>query len=185
MTSSQETYLRILREAYNVGADQYDERLGDLQFPKYEALLEGTRNVVSGREPLLDLGCGTGLLLEFLKSRGLSPAKLVGVDLAARMLARARRRGVVPVAADITRLPFPEASFSAATCITVLRIFPVPEAPVLQEVRRVLKPGGTLLLSVLSRTADASLAAELRGSGLEVLRTVSCGQDTGYVCRAG
>ncbi|RMF23359.1 MAG: class I SAM-dependent methyltransferase [Deltaproteobacteria bacterium] len=183
MSSSDATYIRILRDAYDRDSDTYDERFRELQLPKYTAFLEEFGEVLSGGGTLLDLGCGTGLLREFLSSHGHPSTKIVGVDIAPRMLIHASRRGVYSVAAEIARLPFACATFSMATCITVLRIFPVPELPMLEEVRRVLKPGGRFFLSVLSRVSDASLRTGLRAAGFKIERMRTCGQDIGYVCR--
>jgi ubiquinone/menaquinone biosynthesis C-methylase UbiE len=83
------------------------------------------------------------------------------------MLRRARRRvkSARPtyVAADMTRLPFPEGTFDCVTCGYVIEHLPDPR-PGLEEIGRVLKPGGSLLL----------LATEDTYSGAVVSRTWKC-----------
>lgn len=90
---------------------------------------------------ILDVGCGTGRNLP-LYQRG---ARVVGVDVSAVSLARARRRrpGVPLVQADAEALPFRPAAFD--TVVSALVFCSVPDAARgLLEVKRVLRPGGTL-----------------------------------------
>lgn len=93
---------------------------------------------------VLDLACGTGDLAFGAASRG---AGVVGLDLTPKMIELARERpeasrGQVQwIAGDMTRLPLPDASFDVVTTGYGLRN--VPDLPAaLEEIRRVLKPGG-------------------------------------------
>ena len=111
---------------------------------------------VEGRRPLrvLDLGCGPGVSTFVLAERLGGDSDLVGVDLAHKMVARAQRHhrryhaaltNVRFEQADATRLPHDEGSFDLAVGHSFLYL--VPDRPaVLAEVRRVLAPGGTLVL---------------------------------------
>ena len=97
-------------------------------------------------ERVLDLGCGAGAFLAALRDAGAQP---VGVDIAEAALERARTN--VP-GADVRLLedgviPAGHGEFDLVWCSEVLEHIPdVAEA--LYEVRRVLKPGGRLLLTV-------------------------------------
>jgi SAM-dependent methyltransferase len=98
---------------------------------------------------LLDLGCGPG---EVLGAAALARpgAALYGVDLASRMLAAARRRGIAAtgarlVHADAARLPFAAAAFDAVSSHSFLYLVP-DRAVVVDEAWRVLRPRGRLLL---------------------------------------
>lgn len=101
---------------------------------------------------VLDLATGTGDLALGL-ARRFPRARVTGLDLTPAMLAVARRRvtcagcaaRVALLEGDATRLPFPDASFDAATCAFGFRNFPDPAAA-LAEAARVLVPGGTLLV---------------------------------------
>lgn len=95
----------------------------------------------------LDAGCGTGLNLRHL------PEGSVGVDLNGRSLTVVRRRlqGYSLVHADVEGLPFAAASFDVVLCTEVLEHVPDPEMA-LREILRVLKPGGSLIGSVPSRS---------------------------------
>ncbi|MGW2147049.1 class I SAM-dependent methyltransferase [Nonomuraea bangladeshensis] len=102
---------------------------------------------VAGRR-ILDAGCGAGPLFAALRERG---AVVTGVDASAGMLELARRRlgadadlRVVDLAGP---LPFPDDTFDDVIASLVLHYLE-DWGPTLAEVRRVLKPGGRLLVSV-------------------------------------
>lgn len=99
---------------------------------------------------ILDLGAGTGLATVELKRRYRS-AVVTAADIAAPMLqvARGRSRFWRPircVEADAQKLPFENASFDLVFTNLMLQWLQPPDAA-LQEIRRVLKPGGLLLAS--------------------------------------
>jgi len=99
---------------------------------------------VQGR--VLEVGCGTGLLLERLSARG----QAVGVDLSRGMLGKARERlegmdGGKLVLADAQRLPFEDGSFDSAVSTFALTAVPDLDAA-LGEMVRVLRNGGTLAI---------------------------------------
>jgi SAM-dependent methyltransferase len=119
---------------------------------------------VRGCRRILDAGCGNGRYTRFLL-RHASPAALItAFDLSQRMLKRARRRlhsaRVTQVAADLTRLPYPDAFFDAAVCGWVLEHLPDPR-PGLRELARVLQPGGKLLLLVTEDTLTGSMCSRM------------------------
>ena len=100
-------------------------------------------------ERALDLACGTGELARRILEKE-PRAKLVGVDLAPGMVERARAKlndqsGVQIEQADVHDLPFADASFDAVVCANTFHYFTHP-SQVLQEARRVLRPGGRLVL---------------------------------------
>lgn len=103
-------------------------------------------------EDVLDIGCGPGYLAGELADRVGASGSVRGVDSSTSMLAIARRRSpgedaapVRLVAADALSLPFPDSSFDAVTATQVYEyVSDVPSA--LVEARRVLRPGGRLLI---------------------------------------
>jgi len=105
------------------------------------------RAVVDALGPLegrrvLDLGCGKGRFASRLQQQG---AEVVGLDVSSRMLAEAQ--GLDRVRGSARRLPFASAAFDAVVAIEVIEhVGPVGLGPVLDEARRVLRPGGRLAI---------------------------------------
>jgi ubiquinone/menaquinone biosynthesis C-methylase UbiE len=102
---------------------------------------------VAGRR-ILDAGCGSGPLFEALRDRG---AVVTGIDKSAGMLELARRRlgadADLQVAELGSPLPFPDGTFDDVTASLVLHYLR-DWGPALAELRRVLQPGGRLIVSV-------------------------------------
>jgi SAM-dependent methyltransferase len=94
---------------------------------------------------ILDAGCGTGRHTTYLADRG---GGVVGVDQSPEMLARVLAKHDVSelCQAVLTELPFADAVFDAAVCALVLTHFPDLGQPI-EELARVVQPGGTLLIS--------------------------------------
>ena len=98
-------------------------------------------------EDVLDVGCGTGAVLELLN--GEYPNKrLVGLDLTPGMIDVARAKqldNVRFVVGDAEALPFGSQSFDAVLCSNSFHHYPHPEK-FFSEAARVLRPGGRLIL---------------------------------------
>jgi SAM-dependent methyltransferase len=92
--------------------------------------------------PVLDLGCGRGYWMQELTRRGIP---VLGVEQALDRATVAARHGPV-VSGDAARLPLASESVNLVWCIHVLHHLPDPSR-VLAEVRRVLRPGGALVLA--------------------------------------
>jgi dolichyl-phosphate beta-glucosyltransferase len=96
------------------------------------------------RGPCLDVGCGGGATARRIADR----IPTVGVDLSSRALGYAQARGLTGlVRAEGSTLPFGEASYGSAVALDVLEHHARPEQ-ILAEVRRILRPGGTLVVTV-------------------------------------
>lgn len=108
---------------------------------------------------VLELGCGTGLVLERIArfARG-----AVGADLSAGMLSHARRRGLDVVQADACSLPFRDAAFDAVASFKVLAHVP-DVARALAEIARVTRPGGRMVLEFYNRRSIRYVAKRLTG----------------------
>lgn len=117
---------------------------------------------------VLDLACGTGDFAEICRKAG---ATAVGLDFSRGMLLAANRRfpglGIF-VQGDALRLPFADGSFTVAVSGFALRNF-VAIPPVLEELARVLKPGGRIGLLEVDKPRNPVVAA---GHGLYFNRIV-------------
>jgi len=109
---------------------------------------------------ILEIGVGTGLNLSYYGPQ----ARVTAIDIDPGLLeaagARARRRGYRLQQADAQKLPFPDASFSTVVSTLVFCSIPEP-APALDEIRRVLRPGGKLLQIEHTRTGRRRIDAVL------------------------
>ena len=95
---------------------------------------------------VLDLGCGTGNLIRLL--REVKPASYCGADLSEQMIRQARRSlgaGASLVTADAAALPYGDGAFDIVVCNASFHHYTEPERAA-GEIRRVLRPGGTLIL---------------------------------------
>lgn len=107
---------------------------------------------LSGDERVLDVGCGTGLLTLDLAVRLCHGGQAVGLDAAPRMLAVARRKaaGLDNVrfdAAAAESLPYPTASFNhAVSAMFFHHVDRELKRRALDELQRVVKPGGRLVI---------------------------------------
>jgi SAM-dependent methyltransferase len=146
--------------------ENYDRYMGPFTFEPYAADLAARLPVHEGMR-VLELACGTGRLTRRLRERLPASASLTATDLNEAMIAHARTLVTLAVEwlpADATSLPFADASFDAVVCQFGLMFFPDRPAAA-REARRVLAPGGRLLLSVwdalehneLTRIADQTI----------------------------
>ena len=129
----------------------YDEREGErllAQAWSVANLLHGDTSYRAGSR-VLEVGCGTGAQTVTL-ARNSPGARIVAIDRSAVSIGHARQRalaagmtGIEFHQADLFALPFPERSFDHAFVCFVLEHLPNP-AEALVELRRLLKPGGTI-----------------------------------------
>jgi ubiquinone/menaquinone biosynthesis C-methylase UbiE len=135
-----------VREEYARLAGRYDRRWARYLDRSIARTLAHVRPV--RHESLIDVGCGTGRLLAGLLRRQ-AAGDLIGVDLSPEMLSVARTRlegRVQLVEASADELPFDDGRFDWLVCSSVFHYLPDPEAT-LAEWRRVLRPGGQLVLT--------------------------------------
>ena len=98
--------------------------------------------------PVLDAGCGTGGLLAALAAQR-PDLQLFGVEWAAMAASRAAAKsGARVVRGSVNALPFADASFAAILSADVLCHAAVQPEIALAELRRVLRPGGRLLVNM-------------------------------------
>ena len=94
---------------------------------------------------MADIGCGTGYHLKRYQERGF---EITGVDGSEEMLKQARlaNPGIEFIQTDVDEIPLPPATYDYALSIEVLRYLP-NILPSLKEIKRILKPGGTALIT--------------------------------------
>ena len=138
----------------------------------------------SAGERVLEIGPGTGYYTLDLAA-WVEPGGTVEIfDLQQEFLDHTMRRGaerglenVVPTQGDATALPYEDASMDAVALNAVLGEIPEPTAA-LREIRRVLKPGGRLLVGELFGDPHFTTQAALRRQGGEA--GLDYHEDSGY-----
>ena len=146
-------------------ASDYTSRLIRRRKDYAIAMLSDAADLRPGKA--LDIGCGSGVYLEELLARGFDTT---GLDLSAEMLDSCRKRfegraeyedRLSLVRGDVETLPFQDGEFDLIVCMGVLGYLVTDERAV-AEIRRVLRPGGYILLSVTNLYSLADADAELR-----------------------
>ncbi len=173
--------VRVNRIFHDHECDYYDERFAIVHdMPAARRALRETEQLL-GRalrpgEQVLDVGCGTGWLAAGLR-RARPDLRVVGADLSAGMLTRARRAGAWPlVQAEASQLPLPDASIDVVVARGVLHHLPGVTAA-LAEWRRVLRPAGSVVLASEPTPALERQGAALVGPLLAVLRRPLSGEE--------
>ncbi len=154
-----------LRHRYDETADFYDKRYERIQREKYKAAV---KYLPERAKIILDLGCGTGMLLKELAGKG---EFVVGVDSSAKMLSVAKKRGreAALICADADHLPFKDKIFDVVVSITLLQNVPVP-VTMMKEISRVLKPGGVgIVTSLKHKHSPEQLREWAASAGLKPL----------------
>ncbi len=118
--------------------------------------------LASERGLVLDIGCAAGAEFEPLLARGF---QIVALDYSPEMLRLAKQRfgkssAVRLCRADAESLPFPAASFDHVVCLGVLEYLSTYDC-CLEEIHRVLRPGGTAIISLPTRISLTRLSNKL------------------------
>jgi ubiquinone/menaquinone biosynthesis C-methylase UbiE len=129
----------------------YHRVLDDLEMQVVTPFARGQR--------VLEVGCGTGLILGRLATNA---ASAWGLDVSPGMLGAARARGLQVVLGSATSLPFADASFDLVCSFKVLAHVP-DIARALTEIARVTRPGGRMILEFYNPWSLRYLAKRIAG----------------------
>lgn len=154
-----------IRSYYNEFAERYESKRRTHNPDGYHALIDDLEIDYALRFgkglDLLEVGCGTGLILEQLASHCRS-AK--GVDLSPGMLEKATERGLDAILGSATELPFPDASFDVVCSFKVLAHVPDIEKA-MAEMLRVTRPRGYVLAEFYNPYSFRALAKRIGPAG--------------------
>lgn len=141
---------------YNSSANFYDKRYKSLQEEKYRILLE---NCELMGKIILDIGSGTGLLLEYiLQYQDVLNILFIGVEISWEMISEFKNKilnlsdnsYIQLVLADIENLPFRDNSFNLTFSVTSFQNLPNILKGI-QESLRIAKSGSSLKISILRK----------------------------------
>jgi ubiquinone/menaquinone biosynthesis C-methylase UbiE len=175
---------RVVIWLYDLYATRYD-RIKDFQ-PDYDDLLLA-QPILGAIDPqlaplVLDVATGSGRLPLALLNNPVFQGRVIGVDLSRRML-RVAAEKLLPTCDRVSliwspaeTLPFDDNLFDVVTCLEALE-FMINRQQVLEELLRVLRPGGILLISnrinspaMVGKTwTDAELKTLLQKLGMELV----------------
>ncbi|MCZ9886096.1 class I SAM-dependent methyltransferase [Brachyspira hyodysenteriae] len=143
-------YEKLSKEHFNKQASIYDEK-DTIYYSKYGKIScnyvsEYLKNIDYNK--LLDIGSGTGYLINMLKKYKAS-AEFYGLDLSEEMINISKSKNIKDaefILGSANKLPFNDNTFDIVTCIQSFHHYPYPDEA-MKEVYRVLKKGGIYILS--------------------------------------
>lgn len=144
---------RGVMRRYDSTAQIYDIRYAEEQAAKIETALEIMGSLkVEKNSLVLDIGCGTGLLFNYIADKA---GMVVGLDISRKILAEAKRRSekfrnVHLVLADADHTPFKSSIFSHIFAVTLIQNMPNPEKT-LAEANRVASKSAVIVVTGLKK----------------------------------
>lgn len=141
--------------------ETYEERLVPHLFGPWARRIAAGLPLRDGQR-ILDVACGTGVLARAIAARSGAGPSITGLDINPDMLAVAARLAprIEWCHGDVAALPFDDRSFDAVACQFGLMLFDDPVAA-LEEMWRVLSPGGSLVVAVFDRLERNAAYAEM------------------------
>ena len=124
---------------YDVPAEGYRELYGEEQLQKYDLIFRNSTIDLENVERVLDVGCGIGLLREYLRELGFD-GLYIGLDILEDRIMEAKKnrdRNSDLILADAHHLPFRDRSFDLIALITVAHLLKIEES--LKELKRASK----------------------------------------------
>lgn len=144
-----------MKNYYDSIAKGYDELYKEEQLTKFEKI----KQLVEFKGKVLDIGCGTGFITELIHN-------VIGCDSSEKMLEKCDK-GLKVVHCSIENLPFETNSFDTVFSLTVLQdVEDIKKA--IKEIKRVLKPNGKIIISVLNKNKIEIIRKELKKEFKEI-----------------
>lgn len=156
-------------QSYNLTAKSYDELYAQEQKAKIETALEKVR--IAYNSLILDCGCGTGLLFEYVADKAKT---IVGLDISRGVLEKAKKRAkkfgnVHLVLADADHQPFKDSVFSHIFAVTLLQNMPNPEETLIELKRVAMENAFFVVTGLKKKFSRASFEVLLHKLKLRVI----------------
>jgi SAM-dependent methyltransferase len=161
------------RAVYDASIDGYLQFVGTEISPATEgpidrAVLGAFAELLANARPgrVADLGCGPGRVAAFLARAGVD---VFGVDVSSQMVRAAREAhpGIEFHEGRLTSLPIDDGSLAGAVCwYSIIHSAPVELGAIVTELRRVLAPGGQVLMAFQSGADEVVFRPDAHGTGL-------------------
>ena len=130
------------KKHYNKISSKYEEQRTNKYFSLINALEIDTMLPFIENKKVLEVGCGTGLILQEINKYA---TEAIGIDISENMLDFAREKNLNVINTNATKIPFPDKYFDVVCSFKVLAHIEDIDA-VLGEMSRITKPGGKLFL---------------------------------------
>ena len=170
------------------------ETLGDPRFGNLRDILLDELHLIPGGI-VLEAGCGPGILVDRLYERVTSDGSIHGLDLNPHFIEVAERRAELLnirnstfSTGDCHKLPYRDEMFDAVVAEKLL-MHVAPLGPVIQEIQRVLAPGGRLVVAdydpftIMAAGPDPAVTARVMASASRVYASPFAARETAYACR--
>ena len=131
-------------EIFEKHAQEYDEWF-DKNKPVYESEILALKDLIPRGGKGLEIGVGTGRFATLLGIK-------IGVEPAKKMAEMARKRGIDVLEARAEALPFDDESFDFVLIVTTICFLENP-LQALEEIKRILKPGGHIVIGIIDRNS--------------------------------
>ncbi len=143
-------------ELYNITSRSYDALYRDEQYQKYSTIF-GVLGL-SSLDMVADIGCGTGLLIDYLQEKNIRYSRYVCMDISEGMIRRSRDKHnddprIVFILADAEQMPFRDMVFTEIFMITVWNNINNKEKAV-KEIFRIIAEKGLAVVTVLKKVKD-------------------------------
>lgn len=180
---------KILQHSYDKSALTYDKQFAMLQIEKYKIMLR-SHHWLNGNK-ILDLGCGTALLYDFLVQTisNLTPNtdtfEYHGIDFSTRMINIARNKNTPNLkVGNIACLPYPENCFDHVFSFTAIGLSEDNIKDIIAQCYRIIKPKGKLIITLLKKLKLNFIENILIETGFQIVKkNIQCGQDLGYYAK--
>lgn len=136
-----------VKDAYNCIANEFDKT----RHCHWKGVVDFVNSLTSGCH-VLDAGCGNGKNMQIR----MNDIKYTGCDISEKLVEICKKKELNVILANIKALPFDNEFFDAVVCIAVLHHIALEQDRLgaLEELLRVLKPGGKLLFQVWAREQE-------------------------------
>jgi len=138
-------YTELQKQRTSVAYDRWSHVWDLARYTNYSIYRTALASLDGRHQRIVDVGCGSGLMSARLAATG---RQVLGVDLSTSMIAQARVRTNARLDflhADAENLPLEDAGFDAVVNLISFHHYPNPDKAI-AEFRRVLRPGGRLVL---------------------------------------
>lgn len=163
-----------VKKCYDLTSNMYNMRYSNEQKIKYKRALLKVK--VSRDNIILDVGCGSGLLFDYLVSKVKS---IIGIELSSELLRKAKEKNkanIHLIQADADKLPLKNNNMDLVFAFTMLQNMPSPSKTI-QEIILATKINGQIIITGLKKFFSLKKFKELlEESGLEIV-TIEDGVD--------